>query len=194
MIPDGLHVPEFDAENHVYKVNGVRLPSVTGIINAAVGVNPFWTKEGRDAGTAMHAAIQYYAENDLDYESLAEETKPLLDSYIKFCEETQFTPDLIEQPIYHQTLMYCGMPDQVQMGRCVVDFKKGQHLPTHSLQLAAYSNMLPNPFIYERWTVQLMPGRYKMAVYPKQEFAADLNVFMSCLNIHNWRKNHGSRA
>jgi len=186
MIP-GLHVPEFDPVQHSYAIGGKSSVGVTTVINSAVGVNPFWTVEGREAGKATHAAIQYYDENDLGF--LAEETKPRLDAYIKFCNETQFKPDLIEQPLYHPTFLYCGIPDMVQIGRCVVDFKNGPHLPQHSLQTAAYANMLPNPLRYERWTVQLrVDGTYKLEPYLKQELTNDFNVFLSMLNSYNWRK------
>jgi hypothetical protein len=153
-----------------------------------MGVNPFWTKEGREAGQATHKAIQYYAEGDLDYDSLDEATKPRLDAYVKFRQEMQFKPDLIEQPLYHPTYRYAGIPDAVQIGRVICDFKNGPHLPQHALQLAAYANLLPNPLRYERWTVQLLhTGKYKLEPYPKQEMTADFNVFLSMMNSYNWR-------
>lgn len=189
---DGLLTPEFDAATHSYRLNGRHAPGVTTVLNSALGVNPFWTKEGRDAGQATHSAIHFYAQNDLDYETLDEATKPRLDAYIKFCADQKFKPDLIETPLCHRTLLYCGTPDQIQIGRVVVDFKNGAHLPQHAFQLAAYANMLPNPYSYDRWCVQLLPnGTYKLESHRKTEFTNDLNMFMSCLNIHNWRKLHG---
>jgi hypothetical protein len=185
-----LSVPDFNEELHAFTVNGKSCPSVTGIINECLGVNPFWTKEGREAGKATHKAIHYYAEGDLDLDSLAEEIKPRLEAYIRFCEDHQWKADLIEQPLYHPKLLYCGIPDQVQFDRACIDFKNGPHMRQHSLQLAAYTNMLPNPLRYERWTIQLLEtGKYKVEPYKKQTATADFNVFISMMNIHNWRNN-----
>lgn len=187
-----LNIPEFDEEMHSYAIGGKPTYGVTTIINECIGVNPFWTKEGRESGKATHAAIQYYAEGDLDCNSLADETKGRLDAYIKFCDEMQFKPDLIEKPLYHPQYLYCGIPDQIQFDRAVVDFKNGPHLPQHALQLAAYANMVPNPLLYERWTVQLMEnGNYKMQTYKRMSMPADFNTFLSMLNIHNWRMING---
>ena len=184
-----IHIPEFDEAQHAYVIDGKPAPGVTSIISACLGVNPFWTKEGRESGRATHLAIHFYAQDDLDYDSLDEATKPRLDAYIKFCEDHQWKPDLIEQPLYHPTLRYCGTPDQGQLDRAVVDFKNGPHLPQHALQLAAYANMLPNPLQYERWGVQLLDiGKYKLEPYKKQTMTADFNTFNSMLNVWNWRK------
>jgi hypothetical protein len=184
-----LHVPEFDEALHAFTVNGKKCPSVTTVINSVMGVNPFWTTQGREAGQATHKAIHYYAEGDLDYDSLDEATKPRLDAYVKFCDDMDWKPTLLEQPLYHPTMLYCGIPDQAQEDRAVLDAKNGQHLPQHALQLAAYANMLPNPLRYERWGLQLLDtGQYKLETYKKQEMTSDFNVFCSCMNTYNWRK------
>lgn len=191
---EGLLIPEFQEEGHKYFIKGKPASGTTDILNSCLGVNPFWTKEGRDAGKATHMAIHYYAEDDLDYSTLAEETKPRLDAYIKFCQEMNFKPNLIEQPLYSGKYFYCGTPDQVQLDFAVVDFKNGPHLRQHALQLASYAFMLPNPLLYERWGVHLREdGKYGIEVYKKQQLTSDFNVFLSCLNIVNWRKNGSSR-
>jgi hypothetical protein len=184
-----LNIPEFDESSHTFTVNGKSLPGVTGIINSCLGVNPFWTKEGREAGRALHKAIHYYSEGDLDFDSLDESLKPRLEAYIRFCEEMQWKPTLLEQPLYHPKYQYCGIPDQAQEGRAVIDLKAGAHLPSHALQLAAYANLLPNPLLYERWGVQLQDnGKYRIETYKKQELTSDFSVFISMLNIFSWRK------
>lgn len=184
-----LNIPEFDAKKHAYRINGRPAPGTTTIITSVVGENPFWTPAGREAGKATHTAIYYEAQNDLNYASLAEETKPRLEAYQKFCLDMGFKPTLLEQPLYHPTLLYCGTPDQAEIDRCVADFKNGPHLPQHALQLAAYAFMLPNPWRYERWGVHLRAdGKYDIQPYPKQTITSDFNIFQSCLNTFNWRR------
>jgi hypothetical protein len=184
-----LHHPEFDEETHSYTILGRKYPSVTEVISAAIGANPYWTEAGREAGRATHYAIRLYFEKDLDFSSLPEETKPRLEAYTRFVEDYTWRPNLVERPLYHPSLLYCGTPDSVEFERAVVDFKNGDHLPEHALQLAAYSNFLPNPLRYERWAIQLLStGRYKLEPYKKQTASADFNVFLGCLNTFNWRK------
>jgi hypothetical protein len=189
-----LNIPEFIEEKHAYCVNGQPVAAhVTGVITGALGANPFWTDEGRDMGSAVHQMIHYYAEGDLDYDALDDTLRPYLDAYIKFCADMQFKPDLIEQPLYKPSPLYCGKVDQVQLDRAVVDFKRGQHLPEHGVQLAAYAHMLPNPLKYERWGVRLLEtGKYNLTAYRKQDMTSDYNVFISMLNVFNWRKRYGS--
>lgn len=183
-----LLIPEFDEETHKFMVHGVPAPSVTTIIRSCMGANPFWTQEGRDFGRAVHKAIHYHAEGDLDFDSLDDTVKPRVEAYILLCAEMSFKPDLIEQPLYRTNPVYCGIPDQVQLGRCVIDAKCGAHEPEHALQLAAYAFMMPNPHLYERWAVHLMDtGKYSLHVFPKTELTADYNVFLSAINIHAWK-------
>lgn len=191
-----LYIPTFDPAQHAYTIGGVPAISVTTVIREAIGGNPFWTQHGRDAGTATHKAIHYYAEGDLDPNSLDPETRPRLDAYIKFCRETDFVPDLIERPLYHPAYRYCGMPDQVQFGRVIIDFKNGAKQPEYGIQLAAYANLLTNPHQYERWCVLLKPdGNYKIETYWKQDLSTDFNYFISFFNTVMWRReNVSSRA
>ncbi len=186
---DGLHFPEFDEEKHAFKVNGNPVDGVTAILRSTFGDNPYWTKAGRDAGKATHKAIHYFAENDLDIRSLSEETKRRLDAYIRFCQEMDFKPDLLELPLYRESPLYCGIPDQGVFGHVIVDFKNGPVLPEVALQLAAYAHFMPNPLKYERWGVHLGDdGKYKLKPFPRQELPGDWVVFQSCINTHNWRK------
>ena len=195
-----LLIPQFDPKEHRYEVAGQVVPSVTEILTAALGRNPFWTKEGRQFGTAVHTAIHYYTQGDLDYGSLHPRVKPRVDAYLKFCAEWQFRPDLVEQPLYMEQPLVCGTPDQVQFERAVVDFKCGPHLPEHALQLASYAHMLPNPLKYERLGVHLLDnGKYSLTPYRKQEAASDWNVFYwmamkfyAETAIENWRKRYVS--
>lgn len=188
-VPRTLLIPEFDAEAHSFTVLGKPAPGVTTILRSCgIGVNSFWTQEGRELGQKTHKAIHYHAEGDLDCDSLDDAVKPRVEAYIRFCAEMQFKPDLIEQPLYRTNPVYCGIPDQVQFDRAVIDFKNGPHETWHSLQESAYCFLLPNPHIYERWAVHLKDdGKYFLRVFPKQELQSDYNVFLSALNIYSWK-------
>ena len=192
---DGILIPEFDESTHTYKVRGKVTPGVTTVLHSCgIGVNSFWTEEGREFGKAVHLACRFHAEGDLDFEALDDLLKPRVDAYIRFCAEMNFTPDLIEKPLYREAPLYCGTIDQAQIGRAVIDLKCGAHGLEHALQLAAYAFMLPNPHLHERWAVHLMDtGKYSLRVFPKQELQSDFNVFQSALNTYNWRMRFNGR-
>lgn len=189
LIPNSLLIPDFDEEAHAYTVDGQPVPGVTSILRSCgIGVNSFWTVEGREFGKAVHKAIHYHAEGDLDFDSLDERVKPRMEAYMKFCADMQFEPDLIEQPLYRRGPLYCGQIDQAQLDRAVIDFKNGPHAQEHALQLAAYAHLLLNPYRYDRWAVHLMDtGKYSLRVFPKTELQADYSVFQSALNIYSWK-------
>ena len=193
-MPD-LLIPEFDEATHTYRVKGKPEAGVTTVFRSCgIGVNSFWTDGGREFGKAVHLAIHYWAQGDLDESSLDESLKPRLDAYIKFRMEMDFTHDIAEQPLYRESPTYCGTIDQAQFGRAVIDLKCGAHGPEHALQLAAYAFMLPNPHLYERWAVHLMDtGKYSLRVFPKQELQSDFAVFQSALNTYNWRMRFNGR-
>lgn len=187
--------PDFDPVKHIYRMKGRVIPGVTDPMANVLGINPYWTDAGRDFGTKMHLAIALCAQKDLDYATLDERLKPRVDAYEKFCLDFQFVPDVIEQMFYSVSPEFCGTPDQAKIGQLVVDFKKGKHLPEHALQLAAYAHLLGNSYLYERIGVELRAdGKYSITPYKKQDIRSDFNIFISILNVYNWRTRNGSRT
>lgn len=91
-----------DEPTHTYTVNGVRVPSVTqileelGIIDYR-GVPPEMLKHAKDRGVAAHLACQYYDEDDLDGESLDPQITPYVAGWHKFRQEHHFRIIEIEQ-------------------------------------------------------------------------------------------------
>jgi hypothetical protein len=185
--------PEFHPEDHSYWIDGKRVRwSVTGILSAAFGGNPFWTADGREFGSALHRAIHYYEQRDLDFSSLDNRLKPRIGAYERFKADMQWNPDLIEQPLYRKSPLYAGTIDAAQLDRAVCDFKSGELLPIYALQLCFYAYMLPNPLMYERWSVRLKAdGKYDLKTYGRQDMGADWNICQSILNVLNWRERNG---
>jgi len=72
--PDGF---TFEEDGHIYRQGGVRLPSATqirdffGLGDDYSGVNPYAVRVAGVRGTAIHRALAYYAEDDLDLDSLS---------------------------------------------------------------------------------------------------------------------------
>ena len=177
-------IPEFDEATHTYSLG----PSVTQILDPLKD-SSHYTMEKREFGKAVHAAIHYYNENDLDWDTLGEAFKPRVEGWARFCQDTGFTPDLIEQPMASRH-GYCGKPDAVDLDLALADIKTGAPEPWHAIQTALYCSMLPNPYI-NRWGVYLNErGTYTLKQFPKTDYHSDLNVGLNCLAIHNWKARH----
>lgn len=133
----------FDAASHTYTMGGVRIPSVTQIISAA-GLTQgaeFYTEESRARGTAVHAAAQYLADDDLDWDTVVDDIRAYVEAVPRFWGETGITILFTETPLAHLTLQFGGTPD-VPVGiingePLVIDYKTGTYQPHHAIQLAA---------------------------------------------------------
>jgi hypothetical protein len=180
----------FDPATHTYEGN---LPSVTQILaEAGLMRTDYCSQEDLDRGKAVHLACQYYDEADLDIDSVDPAIKGYLDAYVKWHRECGLKPDWIETPIRAvRGQVYAGTPDRIMVvrPRSLLDIKTGQFQPWHPIQCAAYVNMLEDPWSYSRFGLYLRSnGTYSMPEFPKSEYAQDLNVFLSALNIVNWKR------
>jgi hypothetical protein len=87
----------FEPLTHTYTLDGVRLPSVTQVLQRA-GLIDFSRipapilLSARDRGAAVHRALHYYNEGDLDaaFQYEFPEYWPYLEAWIKFLDESGF--------------------------------------------------------------------------------------------------------
>lgn len=138
----------FDAEAHAYVLAGCPLPSVTQIL-AARGLidDSHFTAEARDRGTAVHAAVHYLHEGELDAGTIDPRIDGYLDAYRKFRMETDFEPLVCEASMGSAKLGYAGTMDLLGWMRGVdglaeIDIKTGAHQRWHFVQLAAYDELV----------------------------------------------------
>lgn len=179
----------------------MELPRVTDILKEANLIDTTYMDEhGRDRGSAVHLACQYLDEGDLDVSSLDPELEGYVRSYDAWKRDSHSEgAQRIECPLQDPCGLYRGTPDRILIvrPRKLIDLKTGAPQAWVALQLAAYVNMLPDPYSYERQALYLSPdGTYSVKQFPKAEYATDLAVFMSALNIVNWkrRKTNGNRS
>ena len=173
----------------------LELPRVTEILKAAGLIDTKWlTEHGRDRGSAVHAATQYYDEHDLDEASLDPQIAGYVAAYRKWRQESPVDEwEWIECPQQDPLGLYRGTLDRIlsRRPRELWDIKSGCPVPCTALQMAAYVNMLPDPYSYRRFAVYLKPdGTYHVREYLRTHYARDLRIFMSALNIYQWRKEH----
>ena len=190
---DGL---TFQAEGHVYRYGGTRVPSVTQVLT------PFhdFGMVDRDVlaaacefGTNVHAAVHLFNQEELDEESLAPPLVPYLDAYKAFLRVTGFKVEQSEIRVYHKVMRYAGQIDFAgtwQGTSWVVDIKSGVLPSTVGLQLAAYQAAMPiRP--RNRLCLQLSETGYKLHRCTK---TTDFNDFTSTLNFHRLLEKHNPRS
>ena len=169
------------------------LPRVTEVLKE-VGLidTTYLTEYGRERGTAAHLACQFYDEGTLDYASLSPELEGYLRAYAAWKWDSGITEfSWVECPLQDSVGRYRGTPDRIlaTRPRQVVDIKGGAPMDWHALQLAAYVNMLDDPYSYDRLGVYLHDdSTYAVKQYPKAQYQSDLNVFLSALNIVTWKR------
>ena len=172
-------------------------PRVTNILKAGGLINfDMVPKDILDRacafGSAVHLATQLDDLGTLDINSVDSSIMGYLESWRKFCKDydLSFTKDEIEHR-YTSKRGFTGMPDRISKAKgLLLDIKTGSGV-YHSvdIQTAAYQILAEENGIKikKRMCVQLMENRYK--IYPLTE-TSDKSVFLSCLNIYNFKKRH----
>jgi hypothetical protein len=140
----------FDPVLHRYTLDGEPLRSVTGILRESGLIDfshipdPILTS-ARARGTAVHQAIHFFNENDLDVDAFRQdypECAGYLDAWIKFCHERTFEPMLSEHRIASRIHRVAGTLDCLGIldGRAVLlDFATGDPADcAKDLQTAGY--------------------------------------------------------
>jgi len=195
-------VLSFDEARHEYRIGGQIVPSVTEIIAPLSDHSrvPTETLEfKRSLGKAVHKAIELYeGPEGLDMDSLDVQAVPYFEGWLKFKRESGFRAVIVEQHYGSAKLRFAGTPDVIgtREGNILdelLDVKCVHAIdPATGVQLGGYDLLLedaedPRVRIKRRAAVQLLPdGTYRFHPFTSR---TDRSVFLSCLNIYNWRKN-----
>ncbi len=195
-------VPDFNAERHEYRLDGVIVPSVSAIIRPLVsheGIPKKTLDFARDRGHAIHFANQLLDQGRLDYDSLDERIVPYVSAWAQFVSDWEMLWDLIEQPLANPLMMYAGTPDRggrttirEQDGRrydCGIPYRVGVDMkntytlnPAVEAQLIGYDMLQEEPWD-ELWSVRLKKdGTYERTVHAKNP-----GLFLSCYTIYQWK-------
>lgn len=184
---------EFNAERHEYRLDGKLLPSVTAVLSI---VNDFdripraILENARDRGERLHKAVNLYNRDDLDMDSIDDETREDVHAWARFLRESGAVVIASESPVYHEQFGYAGTPDVVLdwNGRIVIpDLKSTYSVPrTVGAQTAAYAEAYRSMHAGrrpERYCIHVKDGNYKAH---KRNDPADWALFLSCLNVHKF--------
>lgn len=178
-----------DPETHTYELDGKRLPGVTAVLKAQGFIDAAWfTEYGRDRGTKVHQAIEFYDAGDLDEDSLDPVLKPYLAAWKRFKEEAHVTIEASEVRLASEVYGFAGTIDKVATigsTKAILDIKTGPVSSWVGLQLAAY-HILVNEPARRRYAVQLNnDSSYRLHEFKDR---SDRPVFLAALAIHNWKR------
>lgn len=194
---------EFDEPTHVYRLNGVVIPSVTTILRPLYDfrmIDPAILHAKAALGTAVHRACELLDNDDLDQET--DEGKAGLEpiagylaGYVKFKAEVRPVVLENESRLFHPVHRYAGTIDRrytINRDLWDIDLKSTVAMsPLVGLQTAAYSELFKangdrrRP---RRGALQLFPdGKYKLWEFKDP---SDIAVFLSLLNIHRFKERH----
>jgi hypothetical protein len=161
----------FDPDTHVYSVPGTYCLATSDVISLA-GLSDYSAvplanlDRARFRGHELHKAIHYYEEGDLDIEDVGGEILPCFQRYLKWKEDTGFTPiPPFERAIVYEHLdMYIG---------CHLDLRG--YIPGKGLYVLDAKTSYPNSGAAKRqtwlrWRMQLQS--YKEATQGDAEFWA----------------------
>mgnify|MGYP000879340087 FL=1 len=187
----------FSEADHVYRLDGAIVPSVTQVPSLAglvdlSQIDPARLAAASRRGTAVHLATEYDDTGDLDEASVTDEVRPYLMAWRRFRADSGIVLELIEERVAHVGHRFAGTIDRVgriKGRREIVDLKSGTTQPTHGLQLAAYDLALPEDDEPRgRLTVQLRrDGTYRVHRYDNPH---DRATFLACVRVAHWKLAH----
>ena len=189
---------QFFEDGHRYVMGGHALPSVTTVLARAQnfeGIPKKVLAHKAEIGRAVHTAIRYLHEGDLDLASVDPAIPAYLDGYRWFLAESGFEPGGWEVPMGSNLYGYAGTPDLWGKlnGHFVVPDIKCVAKPSGitALQTAAYGQLVEEHTqrkVVRRFTLQLRAdGKYRLI---EHEERSDFSIFLAYLQTYNWEKLH----
>lgn len=186
----------FSEADHIYRLNGVIIPSVSKIIepvsNAAYGtINPVVLQNAADRGTTVHKAIEDY--NNYGIMDIEKNLSGYADAYTNWYEMRMPEVEQCEVRIYHKVMRYGGMADllaRIDGKRWLIDYKTSYKVvdKTYRLQLEAYVQALASLGVQvdEKMVLHLTrDGGFEEVFYPIKDAEA-WRVFGACKSIYDY--------
>jgi hypothetical protein len=178
----------FDPARHEYALDGVPIPGVSRILDAAGFKTIYPAGDYALRGTRVHAATAFVDQGKAI--RVGKGVEPYLDAYRAFLADfpgLRWT--VIEEAIYHPRLLYAGTVDrkgQLAYRQVVGDIKTGSPPARRlGLQLAAYAMIVAGRDCL-RWGIELKPtGKYKLHICDNEK---DFDVYEGLVHRYHWEK------
>lgn len=183
----------YDPEQHEYRIDGVRVPSVTeilGILTDFSGIPDAVLENARDRGEKLAKALNLYNRGALDPGSCDDETRSGVDAWAQYLEDTGAVVVESETPVFHVGLKYAGTPDCVLAvgNRYKIPDVKASYAPppTVGAQTSAYAaawTERTRKGTVLRECVHIRNGRY--TIHPRSD-PSDWSLFLSAKNCFDF--------
>lgn len=129
--------------DHVYRMHGREVQSVTQILTASGAIDTTWfTPEAAERGRRVHDAIAAYNEDPALADMAGDEVAPYLAAYREFLGVSGARVIEYERMVYCASMDYAGTPDlycEIDGLMVIVDYKTGPVQEWCSMQTAAYA-------------------------------------------------------
>jgi len=186
---------EFEEKTHTYKLMGMRIPSVTQVLEPLEdfsGIDPDVLETARVFGTHVHDACALMLKVKLNWSTLDPSLIPYVTAARDFIRERKLVVLNAEERMHEPDLRFAGTIDLFASwhGKLTIfDWKSATSMPrSAALQTAGYSILMKKTFAIQklhRAGVLLRPdGTYKIYEFKDRR---DHNWFLSALNLWHWR-------
>lgn len=189
----------FDAERHLYTVEGAVLPSVTQIIQSEYPA--FYLDNGaRERGTILHKMFEDYDNGVIDEDDIrmfyGEDYLVYFEQYLEFLGDYSPRGISCEIRVANLELGYCGTIDRswelflgVDYLDCISDLKTGSAVsPWWRLQTAAYAMALfDNPESVVRMVLHIHPKKLKKYKLHSYHDRSDFSEWTALCNRYHYQ-------
>jgi len=195
---------DFEAEGHVYRLDGQVVPSVTQVLSLLEDwshVDPVVLEAARVFGQHVHDAVHLWNIGELDWDTLDKPLVRPVEQWAELIEDNDITIIASEIVVAHPLLKCAGRLDTLvewRKRRCVrgiLDVKSGQIPRTVGPQTDAYKTFYeymnkPCISIARRDVVQLTGEPDKPAKLRQLTDRTDFPIFQSALNCWRFKNGH----
>lgn len=190
----------FNDELHEYKVEGIVRPSVTQILRDLGFIDfskvpPQMLEEARVRGKAVHQAVHYLEEDDLEWSTVDPRIKPYLEAYQLMKDETGFVATRREHIVFDPLYNFAGQLDafgsmaRLGVEEVLADYKSGVPQEAARYQTAGYACAIKKPYV-PRCSIHLKAnGRYAIIWHRERRDVEYWRCIVTTWHLRNGGKN-----
>ena len=188
---------EFDEVDHIYRLDGRVLPSVTEILKDVGAIDTQWYTEGdRHRGSLVHRAALYLMEGDLDWSELDESIAGYVRSLDRFLAENRvevlFAEKIVHGPNHAGRLdIVCKLSGRLAL----IDEKTGNVEPACKLQTAGYAQALEYSEgirAERRYGLKLHADGKAARIVGPYDDVSDFAYWNACVRVYYGKRNRWS--
>lgn len=189
----------FQNDGHIYRdIEGNVMPSVSEILQSA-GASDFSCvpsevmERAQKFGTAFHRTAHLFEQGKLkEYDSALEPWIANLKRWIGMANPRWLR---MEIPMGSNAWKFAGTPDRfgdfIGKENTVLDYKTGAYSPAHAIQTAAYQILIEENLkikVKHRFTLYISDEKFNLVEHKDKN---DKLIFLSMLQVYNWKKSKG---